>query len=108
MTEENDDNVVAALAAALSTEPRRPSVEQILHDRGRTHGDFDEHATITQRLKQVMRDTPGWYNLSYAMRESLEMECHKNGRILAGDPDFRDHWDDKAGYAKLVANRCSK
>ena len=37
MTEENDDNIVAALAAALSTEPRRPSVEQILHDRSRTH-----------------------------------------------------------------------
>lgn len=110
MTNENEANVVAALSAALSTEPRhaRPSVDQILHDRGRTHGDFDHRAELTQRLKQVIHDVPGWYDLSYAMRESLEMIMHKTGRILAGDPDFRDHWDDIAGYARLVADRCSK
>lgn len=107
MNEETEKSVVAHLAAALN-DPPRPNVEDIIRARGQTHGDFDVHATITQRLKEVMHDTPGWYNLTYAMRESLEMECHKNGRILAGDPDFRDHWDDKAGYARLVANRCSK
>ena len=49
-----------------------------------------------------------WAKLEQTQRESLDMIAHKIGRILAGDPDFRDHWDDIAGYAKLVADKCSK
>jgi hypothetical protein len=33
------------------------------------------------------------------------MIAHKIGRILNGDPDYIDSWDDIAGYAKLVADR---
>lgn len=44
--------------------------------------------------------------LDDVQRESLSMIFHKIGRILAGDPNFRDHWDDIAGYAKLAADRC--
>ena len=29
----------------------------------------------------------------------------KIARILSGDPNWRDHWDDIAGYATLVAER---
>jgi hypothetical protein len=28
---------------------------------------------------------------------------HKIGRILNGDPDYVDNWDDIAGYSQLVA-----
>ena len=42
--------------------------------------------------------------LSYQQLEALEMICHKIARIVAGDPDFADHWRDIAGYATLVAN----
>jgi hypothetical protein len=35
----------------------------------------------------------------------LEMIAHKIGRVLAGDPNHADHWDDIAGYARLVARR---
>ena len=28
-------------------------------------------------------------------------------RILEGDPSHKDHWDDIAGYAKLIAERSS-
>lgn len=34
------------------------------------------------------------------------MIAHKIGRILNGDPNYRDSWDDIAGYAKLAADRC--
>jgi hypothetical protein len=37
--------------------------------------------------------------------EALEMIAHKIGRILSGDPNHQDHWDDIAGYAKLVSER---
>lgn len=87
--------------------------KELLIERGKTHGDYEEHARATQRLKEVMRFQSQngfacWAKLDEPQRESLDMIAHKIGRILAGDPDFRDHWDDIAGYAKLVAERCTK
>lgn len=81
------------------------SVRKVLAARGKTHGDFGEHARITQALKDVMHASDGWARLNSAQRESLEMNVHKVGRILAGNPDHRDHWADIAGYAQLVADR---
>lgn len=82
-------------------------IQHLLSTRGQTHGDYSHHASITQRLKDCMGPH---YEIHHTVvhRESLEMIAHKIGRILAGDPDFRDHWDDIAGYAKLAADRCSK
>ena len=99
--------------------PEPTSIDELLDQRGKTHGDFAVHAMVTQDLKEVMRsvhkvnigsDTviQAWSHLIPSQRESLDMIVHKIGRILAGDPDFRDHWDDIAGYAKLSADRCSK
>jgi len=88
--------------------------KDLLAERGKTHGDFTNHAKATQELKLWARDlyfeTAGspWDRLNKTQREALDMIFHKIGRILAGDPDFRDHWDDIAGYAKLVADRCTK
>ncbi len=76
----------------------------LLNERGRTHGDYRVHAAITQQLKDLYRSFPGWERLSPTMRETMEMVAHKQGRILAGNPHFADHWDDIAGYAKLVSN----
>jgi hypothetical protein len=89
--------------------------KDLLIERGKTHGDYEIHARITQRLMEVILDEDLGIaeiglssKLNHMQRESIHMICHKIGRILAGDPDFRDHWDDIAGYAKLVADRCSK
>jgi len=86
---------------------------ELLNERGKTHGPYELHAGITQQIKSVMRlqhqnGYACWAKLEETQRESLDMIAHKIGRILAGDPDFRDHWDDIAGYAKLVADKCSK
>lgn len=83
------------------------AIDALLTERGKTHGDYTRHAEITQEIKDVMHRTIGAKH-TIVHRESLEMIAHKIGRILAGDPDFRDHWDDIAGYAKLAADRCSK
>ena len=80
----------------------------LLVERGKTHGDYTDHATITQALKFCAKDGKNWHSNPPVVKEALEMIFHKIGRILSGDPDFRDHWDDIAGYAKLVADRCSK
>ena len=80
---------------------------ELLTERGKTHGDYSDHSRITQRLKEVMKSGMKWDALNPAQKEALEMIVHKIGRVLSGDPDFKDHWDDIAGYAKLVADRCS-
>lgn len=78
------------------------TIESTLRERGKRYGDFKTHADITQRLKDVMRDTPNWGSLSNDKKEALEMVAHKIGRILNGDPEYADSWHDIIGYSKLV------
>ena len=77
----------------------------IIAIRGETHGDYSTTAFIIQSLKSIMQDTANWAILNSTQKESLEMIAHKMGRILSGDPNFRDHWADIAGYAQLQADR---
>jgi hypothetical protein len=79
--------------------------DELLIERGSQHGDFSTHAAITQQTKDLWRETDNWQRLSHMQREALEMIAHKVGRILAGNPDHPDHWDDTAGYARLVSQR---
>ena len=80
-------------------------IDEILTERQKTHGDFRDHADVTQRIKMVMCCSVKWGTLTTSQRESLEMVAHKIGRILAGNPNHQDHWADIAGYAQLVANQ---
>lgn len=77
----------------------------ILAERGKTHGDYTDHAEITQQIKQIMRAQKKWSELANHERETLDMIAHKIGRVLAGNPHFEDHWRDMAGYATLSADR---
>jgi hypothetical protein len=83
---------------------KQDSITDLLSERGKTHGDFAVHAHFTQRLKDAM-----WSEQFEALpdthKEALEMIAHKIGRILAGDPNFKDHWLDISGYACLISNR---
>lgn len=80
-------------------------ISDTLKARGGRYGVFISHATITQRLKDAMHDTPNWSVLAPDMREALDMVAHKIGRILNGDPNYHDSWHDINGYVKLVADR---
>jgi hypothetical protein len=79
------------------------TIDTLLNERAKTHGDYPVVAAIAQQLKETLRQTPGWQNLSDVQRETLDMECSKNARILSGNPNEPDHWDDKAGYNRLVS-----
>ena len=82
------------------------ATQQLLNERGKTHGDFTIHAMFTQRLKAVAySDWGGYSSMTEVQREAIDMILHKIGRIIAGDPNHKDHWDDIAGYAKLVSDR---
>lgn len=82
------------------------NIDEILAERGKTHGDFKDHAKTAQRLKFTLREqSKDWQiDFSHTQQEALEMICHKIARIVAGNPNFVDHWRDIAGYATLVAN----
>lgn len=80
-------------------------ITEVLEERGKRYGEFYEHARITQGIKQVMCHTDNWERLTPAMKEALEMVAHKIGRILNGDPNYKDSWTDIIGYAKLVEDK---
>lgn len=79
------------------------NVYEVLQQRAGTHGHYPEHAEISQSLKLTMIHARNWNILTAPQREALEMIAHKIGRILAGDPNHNDHWDDTAGYATLAS-----
>jgi len=80
-------------------------IAEILKVRKSQHGDFTDHAAVTVQLKGIMERRPEWHRLSDCQKEALHMIVHKIGRIMAGNPNHHDHWDDIAGYATLVSQR---
>ena len=80
--------------------------EKLLIERQETHGDYKEVAEIAQRFRDLMRGTVGWDDMNHAQREALDSMASKFGRLCSGNPHFRDHWDDLAGYATLASMHC--
>ena len=73
----------------------------LIEQRGLRYGDFVGRARITQNVKRAMADSPNWAGLTDDKKLALEMIAEKVGRILNGDADYTDSWDDMAGYARL-------
>ena len=67
------------------------------------NGPFQDQAIASQMIKDLCRDCGIWGDLSDVQKEALDMIAHKIARILAGNQDNKDHWDDVAGYASLVS-----
>jgi hypothetical protein len=82
------------------------TVENILTERQNTHGDYKEVAEMAQLFRKLMRKTVGWTDMNDAQREALDSMATKFGRLGSGNPHFRDHWDDLAGYATLASMNC--
>lgn len=80
---------------------KHKNVKNLLDERDSTHGAFTDNARLSQQLKEVFRDDPGWQYLDPIHREAIDHICGKFGRIMAGKPTFDDHWDDISGYAQL-------
>lgn len=79
------------------------STDALVADRGQIHGQWSHQSDICQHMKQYAMGQPGYEKLSRSQRDGLDMILVKISRILAGDPNHKDHWDDIAGYARLVA-----
>lgn len=81
------------------------TTDQLLAERGKTHGDYTHHARCTQAILRALQAEKNWDSLPDEMKETLHMVAHKMGRVVSGDPYVKDHWDDMAGYPRLVSQR---
>lgn len=79
--------------------------DPLLQEREKTHGDFARNAKISQELKTRFGNY-GMQEFNDVHKEALDMIALKLSRILSGQANFKDHWDDIAGYAKLGAEAC--
>src|SRR5690348_15428658 len=77
----------------------------LLTERGKTHGDWKVQSEWSQRLKQLLTETPNWESLPPGMKEALHLKATKWTRILHGNPFERDHRLDDSGYSELVAKQ---
>lgn len=80
-------------------------VHQILTTRPSTHGEFSRNSATAQDIKAAIRRGQNFATLQPFQAEALDLIASKIGRILDGDPDYQDHWDDIEGYAKLASDR---
>lgn len=79
--------------------------DPLLQEREKTHGSFERNAHFYCKIQEVFRDA-NHFAMSPVYRNSLDMIALKLSRILSGQADFKDHWDDIAGYAKLASEAC--
>lgn len=68
------------------------------------HGTFSVRAGLAQAIKADMRRFYGG-RLAGDQKQALDEIAGKISRICCGDANDPEHWDDIAGYAKLVADR---
>jgi len=73
----------------------------IINEREKTHGVYKSTAAWSQSLKDMFRSSGNWHNMNDGQKEALEMIAVKLARLLNGNPQFPDHWDDISGYGKL-------
>jgi hypothetical protein len=88
--------------------PKQSSTADVLAERSKTHGDFEDNARTMQKLKHVIRKANNWVDLSDVQKEALDMICVKIGRIVTGNPYEPDHWLDISGYATLALREIQK
>ncbi len=53
-------------------------------------------------VKRVMSATEGWERLNPSQAQALEVIADKISRMLNGDPNYDDNWQDIIGYSQLV------
>lgn len=82
-----------------------PKLDNILAERGSRYGAFKDNADVSQNVKCAIRRGMNYNRLAVDQLEAIDQIASKLSRIVTGDPDYADNWDDIAGFATLVANR---
>ncbi len=77
------------------------SPEELTTEKKKEHGDWLTQSNRSRIIKTSMHNSVGWSGLESYQKEALDMIAVKMSRILSGDANLADHWDDIAGYAFL-------
>jgi Domain of unknown function (DUF6378) len=101
------NKMAAKKPASPAPAPQPDALTAVLAERGSRYGIFVNHAEVSQELKKLLQAQLDARDkiLADDQQEALDMICHKIGRIVNGDPNYADSWQDIAGYAQLVADR---
>lgn len=79
-------------------------IQGILQERNKSHGNYKVQSALADNLREVIYSSENWYVLTSLQRDALLMIIHKITRLLSGDPNHLDSWQDIAGYATLAVN----
>lgn len=83
------------------------NINDILNERQKTHGDYVSVSEIYSEIKSSLAN--GVHNNVDARFETaLDMIAMKMARIVCGNPNEIQHWEDIAGYATLVMMELKK
>lgn len=75
--------------------------EELVAKRRETHGNWTMQAKCARDFKNLLDKWDRNKILTPSQREALDMIAVKMSRIIVGNPNFPDHWQDIAGYARL-------
>lgn len=80
-------------------------IDSILEERGKRYGEFEDNAEVAQNIKCCIAGGKMWDEMDDDQREALHQIATKISRIVTCDSNYKDNWEDIAGYAQLVAQR---
>lgn len=89
----------------MSAGSKQKANHKIVAVRENTHGDWFENSAYADELIKIFLASQNWHRLPPHKRMALLMIAVKIGRILAGDPEFDDHWEDIGGYSHLGSRK---
>jgi len=95
-----------------SSNPQGKSTREILDERENTYGGFENNARIHSELLTILTKEIGRRNptiKNFPVQHSALMHITgKLARIVSGDLNYDDNWQDIAGYAQLVVDHLKK
>lgn len=80
-------------------------IGDVLATRKSSYGDYADNARVTQAVMDILMTGANSGAMNAMHKEGIHMIVHKLSRIVNGDPDFHDSWDDIGGYARCVSER---
>lgn len=83
-------------------------IQEKLTEREQSYGEFAVLANAIQAFKSVYRASPGWKKMTAVQREVFDMMAVKKCRILYGDPQHLDSWEDLTGYPMLATEEFAR
>lgn len=86
----------------------KETTDELLEERGKTHGEFSENARVGQALKKILYSGSNWANRTDTEKEAMEYICQKMARAVTAPNYHGDNFADICGYSQLVVDRLGK